>query len=230
MKNIIGLIACIVWSIACTPKTPPSDLPVPLPAAELTPKSADPLPEEIPAMNEPDLVKGIQLQFASSKKTGSSYNVTDLKIIEKKTGKVVDSFSEYVWGTVSVSTSDDVLTWLRFSEKGSEVTVTYSANESGDVVKSGKCHMYNDPNAHRLYLKALPKLDDKNAYWEKVVFELRQLATHGNLEAYEFFMAPSAQQKKYEKYNDGAASFDPTREVLTFMKSAGCEWKKSKRM
>lgn len=203
--------------------TPP---PVPAPAQ----KSVEPVPEEIPAMNEPDTVKGIQLQFASSKKTGSSYSVTDLKIIEKKSGKVIDAFSEYVWGSVNVSTSNEVLTWLRFSENGSEVTVTYSANEQGDVVKSGKCHMYNDPNAHRLYLKALPKLEDKNASWDKVVWQLQQLATHGNLEAYEFFMAPSAQQKRYEKYSDGAASFDPTREILTFMKSAGCEWKKSKKM
>ena len=223
-------MASIFCFAACTPKTPEPAATANLSTVEPTQKSAEPVPEEIPAMNEPDTVKGIQLQFASSKKTGSSYSVTDLKIIEKKTGKVIDTFSEFVWGAVNVSTRDEVLTWLRFSEKGSEVTVTYSANENGDVVKSGKCHMHNDPNAHRLYLKALPKLDDKNVYWEKVVFELRQLATHGNLEAYEFFMAPSAQQKKYEKYNDGAASFDPTREVLTFMKSAGCEWKKGKRM
>lgn len=222
-------MAFIVFLTACTLKTSETVVVTSPPAAEPAQKIAAPLPEEIPAMNEPDTVKGIQLQFASSKKTGSSYSVTDLKIIEKKTGKVIDAFSEYVWGTVNVSTSDDVLTWLRFSEKGSEVTVTYSANEHGDVIKSGKCHMINDPNAHRLYLKALPKLDDKNARWEKVVWQLQQLATHGNLEAYEFFMAPSTQQKRYEKYSDGAASFDPTREVLTFMKSAGCEWKKGKR-
>ena len=66
-----------VFFTACTPKTSETVATAPLPIPEQTPKSVEPLTEETPAMNEPDTVKGLQLQFAMSKKTGSSYNVTD---------------------------------------------------------------------------------------------------------------------------------------------------------
>lgn len=227
MISIFRFLVCLLFASACTPTHTDSPTGTDNPTNEQTDKGMATAPADAATTaetNEPAPVKGIKLEFSDSRKNGAFYEMSDLKIIEAKTGNTIDTFPEFTWGPVTVQSKDNVLTWQRSSERGSELSVIYSVGKNGDVVKRGTCSMPNDPDAQKHYLNTLPKPNDKNANWETTVSQLLQLAKHGNVEAYEFFMAPSPEQKKYEKFSDGAASFKPAREVLQFMKDAGCVW------
>lgn len=173
------------------------------------------------------LIPGLIIRHSpqeKSEKSGTFSYVADLQIIEQQSGKMLAEFPERVWGKVPVKVEERSIGIFFADEDGSEFEYRVKRDESGKVIETAKCYFYEGNNKKSSFEFVFPSDEDKDVDWESTVAKLSKLARIGNSFAFNFFMNPTPEQKKFHKYDDGAASFKNIQTILRFMKKQGCKW------
>ena len=171
-------------------------------------------------------IEGLELNYESAKKTVDGFTeFLELEIMSRRNPSSKQLFGELAWGAVRTTLGENSINvhLVKIGDKDI-FNVKYFANEDGTLGKQSECTIDKKPEDDASYKEVLKFLDGPEADGETGVYRLFGIAQRGNKKAYDFFMDPDSKQKKYHRFNDGAASFGPVQSVLRFMKAHGCRW------
>lgn len=192
-------------------------------------KKSGPTPEKVVQV-EDELVKenfvlkpnipGIQIEGSGMQKEGELTMTEDLTVIEAKTKKVLDQFSMLDWGLVGFKIEGQTLKALPVKDV---LEIDYVADEQGLVKRFVKCE-FKGQNQDAAYEEFMKNARSAKPDWETVLDGLAKLAKEGHKKSYNFFMSPTAEEKKLFESGSTVASVDEIFRILAYMKTNGCKW------
>ena len=223
-----GLVLSLFLLAACTQSV---DVP-PLETASEAVKSEALKPQNIAEKASKKIniilpeIPGVDLTYGDVSEKGALFMVSDLTIIESQASFIIASFPERVWGPLLIDIkSKSIQVFVKDTAK-TKFHVTYSDPRHEVMTTKNVCTFVKIEDPKREYETLVPKDPSRITDGEKFISSLAGLAEAGNEYAWQFFIKPDAHQKKFSKWNDGAASFNDIQERLTFMKAHDCVWQK----
>lgn len=191
-------------------------------------KKTGPSPEKV-AQTESELLqgdfvfvpnmKGIQIGGSGMQKEGDLTMAEDLVITETKTKKVLDEFPMLDWSLVGFKIENDLLKVFPVKD----LEIQYMVDEKEEVKRTVKCE-FKSQNQNSTYEDLMKNARSAKPDWEDVLDGLATLAKEGHKASYDFFMAPSAEEKQLYQKGSEVASVDEIFRILSFMKKNGCKW------
>lgn len=191
-------------------------------------KKNGPVPEKV-AQSEDELlkgdftlvpaIKGLLIEGGGMQKEGDLFMTEDLVIKESQSKKSLDEFPMLDWGLVGFKVDGQV---LRVFPVKDVMEIEYFSDETGNIKRSVKCEFknQNQPGYDDLMKNARSAKPD----WEDVFDGLASLAKEGHKASYNFFMEPTAEEKKLYQTGSTVASVDEIFRILSYMKKNGCKW------
>jgi hypothetical protein len=165
-------------------------------------------------------IEGLQLSGEKISKKGDLSIAENLKVIEGQSQKVIDEFPLFDWGPVGFTTTEKI---LKVFPVQNVLEIDYQVDDKKKVKRTPKCEFKSRPDKAR-FQTIISSAKSVNPDWESIISSISQLAYEGDKAAYDFFINPDKEAKAFLKNSDGAASIEPTLNVLKFMKANGCNW------
>lgn len=217
-RSLLILVLVLGLATSCTKKkdeattATPATSPAPAPGNDASGGAPTSLPK----------VEGIDVTGEKFEPSGPDFLVEELTIAEPG-GKTLDQFPLLDWGPVKVRVENQT---VRVFPNGPILQIIYTVGAGKKIERTAKCEFAVPEKEQKLaYKTLLESTKGPDVNWEKFYHvDMQEMASAGNKYAYNFFMAPDAEAKKYHKNNDGAASHDPIIRVLKYMKDNGCKW------
>ncbi|WPU64802.1 hypothetical protein [Peredibacter starrii] len=192
-------------------------------------KKTGPVPEKV-AQSEDELlkgdfalipaIKGLMIEGGGMQKEGDLIMTEDLVIKESKTKKALDEFPMLDWGLVGFKVDGQV---LRVQPVKDVMEIEYFADENEKIKRTVKCE-FKSQNQNETYEDLMKNARSAKPDWEDVFEGLANLAKEGHKSSYNFFMEPSAEDKKLYQAGSAVASVDEIFRILSYMKKNGCKW------
>lgn len=165
-------------------------------------------------------IPGIQIEGSGMQKEGELTMAEDLTIIEAKTKKKLDEFPMLDWDLVGFKIDGQTLKVLPVKDV---LEINYIADEQGLVKRSVKCE-FKGQNQDAAFDEYMKNARAAKPDWETVLDGLSKLAKEGHKKSYNFFMTPTAEEKKLMEASSNVASVDEIFRILAYMKTNGCKW------
>ncbi|WP_408097784.1 hypothetical protein ACJVC5_02395 [Peredibacter sp. HCB2-198] len=192
-------------------------------------KKNGPTPEKV-AQTEDELfkgsiqivpnIKGIRIEGSGMQKEGDLTMTEDLAVVESKTKKILDEFPMLDWGLVGFKLENQVLKVYPVKDV---FEIQYISDEQENVKRSVKCEFKNQDQSS-IYDDLMKNARSAKPDWENIFDGLAKLAKEGHKASYNFFMEPSAEEKKLYQTGSTVASVDEIFRILGYMKKNGCKW------
>lgn len=163
-------------------------------------------------------IKGVVVNGSNFHKEGEINIAEDIQVINQATGKAIDEFSMLDWGPVAFKNETDSLKVY----PDEELEITYRIHNS-EVIRKVTCTFKPDIDASK-FDQYLAQSKGQNPDWEAIYYGIFRLAAAGHKASFDFFMNPTAEQKKLLAHTQGGASTESIYRVLNFMKKNGCNW------
>lgn len=217
-KSALILLLALGFATSCTKKkeesivAPPVTSPAPAPGNDVSAAAPTSLPK----------VDGIDVTGEKFEPEGPYFLVEELKVAEPG-GKAIDQFPLLDWGPVKVLVENKT---VRVFPSGDIFEIDYKVGTEQKIERTAKCKFtVSSGDQTREYADWMKRSAGAIPSWEAAYnSELMALASNGNKEAYEFFMSPSREQKKFKAAHGPKVSLEPSIRVLKYMKENSCKW------
>jgi len=164
--------------------------------------------------------KTLLVTYESLTKKNSQFIYGDLKIYNKNTNELIQEFKQpHIWEVEGVLGQDSFL--VKFIDKLYSLNIKYFI-EGANIKWTAICKFH--PQKDKLSIDVVLKKYDQGVDPEAITGLMTTLVLQGDKKAYEYVFEPTESQKKYHKFNDGAAAYTYITKPAQLLKKYGCEW------